>query len=376
MGAFYQNDPTAVAIVRVLAGRIQTLENVLQDVASKFLLYGNGASGAQLDGIGSLIGLTRGSLDDGTYRVLILGTIAENNSDGTAGTFLQVAKTIFEADDAWLGCPNALGSARHGASASVALAVINPQIDLSLLPQLLSILKNTLASAITLRAITRAGASAFACAGRSTWAKGCSNLAGVGGGRLGALLYSTGPKPDWTPLPAGTFSSAPLSTAQVKVTQKPVASQQVTHTEEYYDVLSNPYDFIEIGILQLIQQFNGQGVYDFRVPAEQATFNYKFPRAGVLFGVTITGTLSNGANIGVYVQKVDGTTGNGADVITPTQSGAFLSNLNLGYAYTAPSPITFNQGDLCRMKFFSDRTVNVDLAGFLNIGHTKIQPSS
>jgi hypothetical protein len=54
------------------------------------------ASGAQLDGIGELVGIARNGLTDAEYLIFILGTIAENNSDTTVAAIVNIASLLFQ----------------------------------------------------------------------------------------------------------------------------------------------------------------------------------------------------------------------------------------------------------------------------------------
>ena len=55
------------------------------------------AEGAQLDGVGQIVGLERNGMDDDTYRVFLIGTIAKNFSDGTLPVVLTILQLLLEA---------------------------------------------------------------------------------------------------------------------------------------------------------------------------------------------------------------------------------------------------------------------------------------
>jgi hypothetical protein len=86
-------------LVAVFANEIQNLENVGFDVNNERLFY-NGttfpAQGAQLDGIGALVGIGRNGLNDAEYLIFIIAKIAENFSDGTIPAIGNIVSLLFE----------------------------------------------------------------------------------------------------------------------------------------------------------------------------------------------------------------------------------------------------------------------------------------
>jgi hypothetical protein len=139
------------------------------------------------------------------------------------------------------------------------------------------------------------------------------------------------------------------------------------------------YDRMDVGILALQQVYQAKDIYDFRVPGDpnKVTFQYKFPRAGYVLGVSITGTVSQTAQGGIYVTKGDAATGMRTDVMAPTDAGNPQSydttNFpSLGKVIMAPSPIAYNAGDVAQMKWVNLENfgLTVNFAGFLIIGLT------
>jgi hypothetical protein len=88
------------ALIAVLVDQLQNLEDVVFDVNNLRQLW-NGtsypATGAQLDGIGQIVGAKRNGLGDVEYLVIILGTIAQNFSDDTIPTLVNIANILFAA---------------------------------------------------------------------------------------------------------------------------------------------------------------------------------------------------------------------------------------------------------------------------------------
>lgn len=89
------------AILAALVDQIQDLENVIFSLDAGRQLF-NGTSspaiGAQLDGLGEIIGIRRNGLDDVEYLVFLIGTIAENNSDTTISSVENIVALLFQVD--------------------------------------------------------------------------------------------------------------------------------------------------------------------------------------------------------------------------------------------------------------------------------------
>lgn len=137
------------------------------------------------------------------------------------------------------------------------------------------------------------------------------------------------------------------------------------------------YDRMDVGILLLNQQFLDAGVYDFRVPGDgnNNTFKYRMPRAGVLFGVSMTGTVSTTIQGGNFVQATSAASGTASDIMQPSDAGNTQTYVpatfqQKGSLILAPSPISLQKDDLIAMKFWANQAVTVSLSGFLIIGLT------
>lgn len=87
------------SLIVVNADQFQDLENATFSLDAGRQLF-NGtiypAVGAQLDGIGELVGISRNGLIDAEYLVFILGTIAENYSDTTIAAVTNVVTLLFQ----------------------------------------------------------------------------------------------------------------------------------------------------------------------------------------------------------------------------------------------------------------------------------------
>lgn len=179
--------PKMLAKIQALVQSVQALEYAIQDMFQGRLL--SHATGEQLDGIGQIVGIERDGLDDGIYRLLIFGKIAENNSDTSVPTLSSIIMQIFQADSVWVKTPGSPGRSQNKGYAYVAFGVGSPKTDLSLLPTLLSIVHGAIGQGIDLSYINTYDASGtFAFAGAQPWVKG------FGTGTFSKTIYSNGAK--------------------------------------------------------------------------------------------------------------------------------------------------------------------------------------
>lgn len=95
----YQQQPRITALITALVQQLQELDDAGFPVNDGRQLW-NGttypAVGAQLDGIGELVGIQRNGLSDAEYLIFILGTIAENFSDTTITTITNIVQIFFQ----------------------------------------------------------------------------------------------------------------------------------------------------------------------------------------------------------------------------------------------------------------------------------------
>jgi len=98
--AQYVGMPRVQSLITTFSAQIQDLENAIYPL-DEGRAFWNGtttpAIGAQLDIIGSLVGINRNGLSDQQYILFIFGKIAQNYSDGTRPTMAVVVQNLFQA---------------------------------------------------------------------------------------------------------------------------------------------------------------------------------------------------------------------------------------------------------------------------------------
>ena len=165
----YKYKPQMVAFFTAFLQHVQKLENALYPLDQyRQLMF---AYGAQLDNIGTIIGQSRNGLNDVEYLVLLLGTIAENNSDTTAPAMLNIVQTLFQAATVFIKTPNSCPS---GGEVPLweSFGVGSPQFPVSLYPLIEQLIENAVGACINVAYISSFQATgAFAMAGPQAWTK-------------------------------------------------------------------------------------------------------------------------------------------------------------------------------------------------------------
>lgn len=173
----YQGQPRLTGLMTALVNQIQNLENALFVIDAQRQIYNGQAIGEQLDNLGTLIGLKRNGLSDSEYLILLLGTIAEDNSDTTQDTLLNIVQTVFNAQQVFCKTPNSPGGPTSTGNAYIAFSVGGSTVDSALYTLIETIVLNSIGAGISLVYISRFGAGkAFSTAGPQAWCGGCSDL--------------------------------------------------------------------------------------------------------------------------------------------------------------------------------------------------------
>ncbi len=165
----YKGRPNIAAFITALVEQVQDLEDAIYPLDQyRQLIY---AYGQQLDNLGEVIGLSRNGLNDQEYLVLLLGTIAENNSDSTAGTLLDVIQLVFQSSQVFYKDPN---SSSGGATppATISFGVGDPVFPTQLLAQVEQIVLAAVAAGVAIAYISSFDAGGcFAMNGLQAWTK-------------------------------------------------------------------------------------------------------------------------------------------------------------------------------------------------------------
>jgi len=133
----YKGQPNLAALITAFVDQIQDLEDAVFSLDAGRQLAN--AVGAQLDGIGQLVGANRNGLSDAEFLLEILGTIASNTSDTTIAKVAAITYIFFNPDSVILDeiFPAAIG-----------LQLGSPTIDPNLFDIAISLLQNALGAGI------------------------------------------------------------------------------------------------------------------------------------------------------------------------------------------------------------------------------------
>lgn len=178
----YKGLPNLTAFITALVDQVQDLEDALFSLNDGRQLYNGNAQGAQLDGIGDIVGIKRNGLSDAEYLVFILGTIAENNSDTTLSIILSILTLLLDTQTVLLF---------ELFPAGIAFQVQGATLDSALWPVVANIVQSSLGAAIELCFISQFDANSFAFDGGPFPGLGFDDLTDPGhGGEFVGYEYS------------------------------------------------------------------------------------------------------------------------------------------------------------------------------------------
>ena len=92
----YKDKPKLAGIITAFASNIQDLEDSTYGMVALRALVN--ATGAQLDRIGEIVGISRQSFDDDFYRILIYVQIGKNTSQANAEKIISIFALLTEAN--------------------------------------------------------------------------------------------------------------------------------------------------------------------------------------------------------------------------------------------------------------------------------------
>lgn len=165
----YKGKPFIEGILRVLAGEMQEIEVVLQDLLGMQNI--DTADGAQLDVLGRIVMQDREGASDDDYRIRIRAKILVNKSSGTADELIDIF-TLLISDSTMVG---ATVSVDEYPPASVVVRIGGIMLTLPVASRLAQILKQARAAGVRgeLRYYTAPPAGSFTFNG--TPAQGFNN---------------------------------------------------------------------------------------------------------------------------------------------------------------------------------------------------------
>lgn len=156
--------PRFLALLNAMTSQVQVAEDALYPLQeSRF--FGK-ASGADLDGIGQLVGQSRAGQNDAVYRLFLQARIFASATDATTPTVTRIVQTLFDAKSVQVISQMSAGFARRQAPAVLGLEIGSPALDRSLWQQAIALIRDSLAAAVSISFVSVFDADAsFALAG-------------------------------------------------------------------------------------------------------------------------------------------------------------------------------------------------------------------
>lgn len=140
----YKDRPRFTGVITAIVQQWQDLEDAIYALDAGRQLWNGSSSpaiGAQLDGIGLLVGIPRNGLSDQEYLLFIFGKIVEDFSDTTLPTVLTVVGYLFQAK---------VVTAQEIFPAGMYIAVLEPGIPTNLFQTAKAMVQNALGAGINL----------------------------------------------------------------------------------------------------------------------------------------------------------------------------------------------------------------------------------
>lgn len=180
----YKGRPRIEGFYTALVQQIQDLENATYDLNEGRQLWDGTttpAVGAQLDAIGTIVGISRNGLDDEQYILIIFGKICENFSDDTIEAVLSVIQYLFQAQQVLV---------EEIYPAGLYINVLNPAIPSGLFLLAKNLVQNAIGAGINLVISQQNTTNVFRFAGSGVTAAngfGSVNTPGSGGVFVGLI---------------------------------------------------------------------------------------------------------------------------------------------------------------------------------------------
>lgn len=176
----YRGKPFVEGLITGLVTPIQDIENGIQDLDNLRSVFT--AQGVQLDGIGSIVGISRDGLSDVEYQIFILGKIGENTSNTTIKAVLHVFTIL-------MGTTATREFELYPAQVAFQALTSLTGVSSSLYPTIASMVQMSLGAGIGLSFLAIADpANPFTCDAGG----GCGSLTSgqTGGGLIGETIFN------------------------------------------------------------------------------------------------------------------------------------------------------------------------------------------
>lgn len=135
----YQGKVLIQGMTGAIVQQIQDLENGIYPIDAGRQIFN--AVGTQLDNLGTIVGISRNGLSDAEYLLFIYGKIAENFSDTTITSILNIIQSLFRAQSLIF---------QEVYPAGVSVQVLGTPLDPSLYPVAITLVKESLGAGISL----------------------------------------------------------------------------------------------------------------------------------------------------------------------------------------------------------------------------------
>lgn len=159
----YRSSPRLAGIVRDMATGAQGAEDAVWAMVTGRTLAT--AIGTTLDNVGALVGFSRQGLDDESYRAVLRGVVAENNTNSTSQVTLDILQALYQPQ-------NGIFAHHSLPGGSIGFGLAAPAISPDLYPLMRRVFLRSLAGGVNLAFLSASAATAFSMAGPQPWVAG------------------------------------------------------------------------------------------------------------------------------------------------------------------------------------------------------------
>jgi hypothetical protein len=159
----FQQRPLLGKVIGAIGNEVQRFEDASDPLQTACLLAN--AVGAQLDGIGAVVGQKRNAMPDSLYKLFILGRIASNSSKATQGSILSLTRILFQAGAVSLRGGFTPGNGNLRAPMVIGLEIGAPELDPQYFDVALTLIRQSLAAGVEIGWVSIFSSDAFSLAG-------------------------------------------------------------------------------------------------------------------------------------------------------------------------------------------------------------------